>query len=110
MTTNIPPTPPGRTHGITANTVSNAEKARILAETEQAMAEEFKKNERLQKAQDAGEVFMRNQKEAKKTNNEVSDHNELMAYRRRLMLIVAASLVGVGIILKVLELTVMGGW
>lgn len=109
MTTNIPPTPPGRTR-ITSNTVSDAEKARILAETEQAMAEEFKKNERLQKAQDAGEVFMRNQKEAKQTNNEVSDHNELMAYRRRLMLIVAASLVGVGIILKVLELTVMGGW
>lgn len=109
MTTNIPPTPPSRTR-IPSNTMSDAEKARILAETEKAMTEEVQKNKILQKAQDAGQAFMRNQKVAKQTNGEVADHNDSMSYRRRIILIVAASLVGLGIILKVLELTVMGGW
>lgn len=109
MTTNIPPTLPSRTR-ITSNEVSNDEKVRILAETEKAMAEEARNNERLQKAQDAGELFMRNQKEAKQTNAEVTEHNETMDYRRRFMLIVAGSLITLGIVLKVLEVTVMGGW
>lgn len=90
--------------------LSTEEKARILAETEKAMVEEANRSARLQLVQDASDQFKKIQKEAKTANAEASEHNEVMTSRRRLMLIISAGAIGVGIALKTIELTVMGGW
>lgn len=90
--------------------LSTEEKARILAETEKAMVEEANRSARLQLVQDASDEFKKIQKEAKTANAEAGEHNEVMTSRRRLMLIVSVTAIGVGIVLKTVELTVMGGW
>lgn len=90
--------------------LSTEEKARILAETEKAMVEEANRSARLQLVQDASDEFKKIQKEAKTANAEASEHNEVMTSRRRLMLIISAVAIGVGIVLKAVEVTVMGGW
>lgn len=90
--------------------LSTEEKARILAETEKAMVEEANRSARLQLVQDASDEFKKIQKEAKTANAEASEHNEVMTSRRRLMLIVSVTAIGVGIVLKAVEVTVMGGW
>lgn len=104
-----PPPPPSR-DSVNPQTMSAEEKARILAETEKAMAEEVRRSARLQLVQDASDEFKKIQKEAKSANAEASEHNDVLAGRRRLMLIISAVAIGVGIALKTVELTVMGGW
>lgn len=113
MTTNIPPTPPGRnsqpTTGQTPQ-ISEAQRLRIEEEQLRLIKQDEELSAKLQKSHEAGVEFKAIQDEAKQTNAEVTEHNETMDYRRRLMLIVAGSLITLGIVLKVLEVTIMGGW